>query len=49
MEKRYKQLSLEKRDVITEMKAINSLQEIARTLGRSPSTISMDATGMREG
>ena len=43
MEKRYKQLSLEERDMITEIKAEGeSLREIARVLGRSPSTISRE-------
>jgi IS30 family transposase len=44
MENGYEQLSLEERDMITEMKAAgNSLREIARTSRRSQSTISMEA------
>jgi len=41
MEKRYKQLSFEERDRITEMKATNkSITEIAKELGRHKSIIS---------
>ena len=40
---RYKQLSLEERDRITEMMADGaSLREVAATLGRSPATISRE-------
>lgn len=43
MERRYKQLSLEERDRITELKAWGfSLRAIAEALGRSPSTISRE-------
>src|SRR4030043_283301 len=43
MERRYKQLSLEERDRITEMKLESlSLRAIAKELGRSPSTLSRE-------
>lgn len=43
MERRYKQLSLEERDRITEMRAWGfSLRAIAETLGRSPSTVARE-------
>ena len=43
MERRYKQLSLEERDRITEMKLEKlSLRAMAKALGRSPSTISRE-------
>lgn len=43
MERRYKQLSLEERDRITEMRAGGfSLRAIAEVLGRSPSTITRE-------
>jgi len=43
MERRYKQLSLEERDRITEMRAGGfSLRAIAEALGRSPSTITRE-------
>lgn len=43
MERRYKQLSLEERDRITELKAGGfSLRAIAKALGRSPSTVARE-------
>ena len=50
MARRYKQLSLEERDRITEMKSGGlSLRAMAHELERSPSTLKHNAESMRRG